>query len=207
MIHHRGQRLTRPIVERQAATVRRALPELAEQILAEPAWPALAATLNDATAAGHVDPAALLAQAARHRELGTATSLTEVLIWRLRRLPDLAVDRLPHDKTVAEFGLVPPHSRPGRHSQTPFQGAVDADPTASSASACSLGEHRSRSASAPTRPDAEKVDRITLSRSCSPAAPTPPPTGSGPLPRPPRPVRSYDPTSTPISRSWSRLRP
>ncbi|MEV7593017.1 hypothetical protein AB0O42_22395 [Streptomyces sp. NPDC089922] len=58
VIHHRGQRLTRPIVERQAATVRRALPELAEQILADPAWPALAATLNDATAAGHVDPAA-----------------------------------------------------------------------------------------------------------------------------------------------------
>ncbi|MFE8941677.1 relaxase/mobilization nuclease domain-containing protein [Streptomyces sp. NPDC007872] len=121
VIHHRGQRLTRPIVERQAATVRRALPELAEQILAEPAWPALAATLNDATAAGHVDPAALLAQAARHRELGTATSLTEVLIWRLRRLPDLAVDRLPHDKTVGGV-------RPGPATLTPRAAQSDSLP-------------------------------------------------------------------------------
>ncbi|MFB7452730.1 relaxase/mobilization nuclease domain-containing protein [Streptomyces sp. NPDC056194] len=96
VLHHRGRRLARPLLERQAAAVRQALPDLAKQILAEPAWPTLATTLNDATAAGH-DPAALLTQAARHRELDTAANLSEVLTWRLRRLPDLAVEKPPHD--------------------------------------------------------------------------------------------------------------
>ncbi|MFD8590587.1 relaxase/mobilization nuclease domain-containing protein [Streptomyces sp. NPDC059637] len=100
VIHHRGRRLARPLLERQAAVVRQALPDLAEQILAEPAWPTFATALNDATAAGHGDPAALLAQAARHRELDTAANLAEVLTWRLRRLPDLAVREPSHDRTA-----------------------------------------------------------------------------------------------------------
>lgn len=97
--HHQGRRLARPLQERQAAVVRHALPDLAERILAEPGWPALAATLNEATAVGH-DPTALLTQAARHRELDTAANLTEVLTWRLRRLPDLAIEKPLHDKTA-----------------------------------------------------------------------------------------------------------
>ncbi|MDV5146764.1 relaxase/mobilization nuclease domain-containing protein [Streptomyces sp. SBC-4] len=84
-LHHQGRRLAQWLLERQAASVRQALPGLAEQILTEPSWPALAATLNDATTAGH-DPAVLLTQAARHRELDTATNLSEVLTWRLNRL-------------------------------------------------------------------------------------------------------------------------
>ncbi|MGV9692349.1 relaxase/mobilization nuclease domain-containing protein [Streptomyces sp. NPDC003444] len=99
VLHHRGRRLARPLLERQAAAVRQALPDLAEQILAEPAWPALAVTLNEAATADH-DPAALLTQAARHRELDTAANLTEVLAWRLRGLADLADGESSHDRTA-----------------------------------------------------------------------------------------------------------
>ena len=77
VIHQRGLRLAVTVTQRQAAVVRQALPDLAEQILTEPGWPALAATLTDTTAAGH-DPTTLLTQAARHRELDTAGSLSDV---------------------------------------------------------------------------------------------------------------------------------
>ncbi|MBW1597941.1 relaxase/mobilization nuclease domain-containing protein [Streptomyces sp. JJ38] len=88
VIHRRGRRLALPRLQQQATVVRQVLPDLADQIVAETGWPALAATLTDTTAAGH-DPAALLAQATRHWELDTATSLSDVLTWRLRRLADL----------------------------------------------------------------------------------------------------------------------
>ncbi|MFJ3649046.1 relaxase/mobilization nuclease domain-containing protein [Streptomyces murinus] len=87
-IHRRGTELPEWIRRQQAATVRRALPEQAEQILAEPGWPALAATLAQAGTAGH-NPAALLTEATTRRELDTATSVSEVLTWRLHRLADL----------------------------------------------------------------------------------------------------------------------
>ncbi|MFD7494153.1 relaxase/mobilization nuclease domain-containing protein [Streptomyces sp. NPDC059832] len=111
VIHHRGRSLARPLLERQAAVVRQALPDLAERILAEPAWPALAATLDDATTAGH-GPAALLTQAARHRELDTAANLAEVLTWRLKRLPDVAVGEPSHDRTAGRV-------QPGPATPTP----------------------------------------------------------------------------------------
>lgn len=88
VIHQRGTQLPEWLRRQQAATVRRALPEQAEQILAEPGWPALAATLTQAGAAGH-NPAALLTEATATRELDTATSVSEVLTWRLHRLADL----------------------------------------------------------------------------------------------------------------------
>ncbi|WP_326742085.1 relaxase/mobilization nuclease domain-containing protein [Streptomyces sp. NBC_01768] len=88
VIHQRGRHLARFLQEQQATVARRALPDLAEQILGEPGWPALAATLAATKKAGH-DPAALLTQAARHRELDTATSYSEVLTWRLNRLAEL----------------------------------------------------------------------------------------------------------------------
>ncbi|MEU3220297.1 hypothetical protein [Streptomyces sp. NPDC006971] len=96
-LHHRGRHLAPWLLKQQAATVRQALPDLAEQILAEPDWPALAATLNDATAAGRA-PSALLTQAARHQELDTATSLSEVLAWRLNRLREPVVRKPPRNK-------------------------------------------------------------------------------------------------------------
>jgi hypothetical protein len=82
--------------------VRRALPDLAEQILAEPGWPALAATLAATKTAGH-DPAVLLTRAARHRELDSATRLSEVLTWRLTRLTDI-----PHHNPNTTTEPAPP---------------------------------------------------------------------------------------------------
>ncbi|MFD7629334.1 relaxase/mobilization nuclease domain-containing protein [Streptomyces sp. NPDC059851] len=85
VIHQRGLHLSVSQQRRQTDVLRQALPPaLAEQVLAEPGWPALAATLADARNAGH-DPAVLLAEAARRRELDTATSISDVLVWRLRR--------------------------------------------------------------------------------------------------------------------------
>ncbi|MDK1342022.1 relaxase/mobilization nuclease domain-containing protein [Streptomyces sp. 378] len=91
VLYQRGRRLSQPLRQRKAAHVRQAVPELAEQVLAEPGWHALAATLTDAETAGH-DPAALLAEAAGRRELQSAGSVSDVLAWRLRRMADLPAD-------------------------------------------------------------------------------------------------------------------
>ncbi|MGW1194475.1 relaxase/mobilization nuclease domain-containing protein [Streptomyces sp. NPDC002536] len=91
VLHQRGRHLAQSLQRRHAATVRTALPDLAEQVLAEPGWYALVATLADAEAAGH-DPTTLLAEAAARRELDTAESVSDVLVWRLRRMADLPAD-------------------------------------------------------------------------------------------------------------------
>lgn len=70
------------------ATLRTALPELADTVPAEPGWDALAATLADAERAGH-DPRNLLAEAAARQELDTAESISDALVWRLRCTADL----------------------------------------------------------------------------------------------------------------------
>ncbi|GAA2254544.1 relaxase/mobilization nuclease domain-containing protein [Streptomyces amakusaensis] len=91
VLHERGRHLALPVQRQQAAIVQAAVPELAGRVLGEAAWPALAATLADAQAAGH-DPARLLSEAAGRRELDTADSIAEVLVWRLRRMADLPAD-------------------------------------------------------------------------------------------------------------------
>ncbi|MFE0642209.1 relaxase/mobilization nuclease domain-containing protein [Streptomyces sp. NPDC058877] len=91
VLYQRGRRLNRPLLQRQTVVLREALPALAEQILAEPGWYALAATIADAEAAGH-DPAALLSNAVERRELDTAESVSDVLVWRMRRMADLPAD-------------------------------------------------------------------------------------------------------------------
>ncbi|MEU3934518.1 relaxase/mobilization nuclease domain-containing protein [Streptomyces sp. NPDC029044] len=91
VLYQRGRRLSRPMLQRQTVLLRQTLPELAEQILAEPGWYALAATITEAEAAGH-DPAALLSDVAARRELGTADAVSDVLVWRLRRTADLPAD-------------------------------------------------------------------------------------------------------------------
>ncbi|MFP8944394.1 relaxase/mobilization nuclease domain-containing protein [Streptomyces fenghuangensis] len=85
----RGQRLSLRARQRQADLLHEALPDLATRVQAEPGWPALAATLTHARKAGH-DPAALLTEAAAHRELHTARSLSDTLTWRLRHLTGMA---------------------------------------------------------------------------------------------------------------------
>jgi hypothetical protein len=114
-LYHRGRRLGRPLLQRQTAALRKTLPDLAEQILAEPGWYALAATLTDAENAGH-SPATLLAEAAGKRELESAGSVSDVLIWRLRRAADLPADTT--DMSLHENGAE--HST--RRAQRPAQG-------------------------------------------------------------------------------------
>ncbi|MDI3423385.1 relaxase/mobilization nuclease domain-containing protein [Streptomyces luteolus] len=101
VLYQRGRRLSRPMLQRQTALLREALPDLGEQILAEPGWYALAATVAEAEAAGH-DPAALLSDVAVRRELGTADSVSDVLVWRMRRAADLPADasHLPETSTA-----------------------------------------------------------------------------------------------------------
>ncbi|MDT0382582.1 mobilization protein [Streptomyces sp. DSM 42041] len=103
-LNRRGRDLDVFKRQRQAMVVRAAVPELAEQTIVEPGWYALAATLAEAEAAGH-DPTTLLTRAAEHRELDTAESVSEVLVWRLRRTAGLPAD--PTDMAHSE----PPTAR------------------------------------------------------------------------------------------------
>ncbi|CAM5549931.1 relaxase/mobilization nuclease domain-containing protein [Streptomyces narbonensis] len=91
LLHQRGSRLAPSWQRHHATAVRKALPELADRILAEPGWPALAATLDEARTAGR-NPAVLLSQAATRRELDTAERMSDVLVWRLRRMAGLPAD-------------------------------------------------------------------------------------------------------------------
>ncbi|MFF6996951.1 relaxase/mobilization nuclease domain-containing protein [Streptomyces sp. NPDC008313] len=119
VLYQRGRRLSRPMLQRPTVLLREALPELAEQILAEPGWYALAATIAEAEAAGH-DAALLLSDVAGRRELGTADSVSDVLVWRMRRTADLPADasHLPETSTAgrrsAMHGTNTRPSAPGR---------------------------------------------------------------------------------------------
>ncbi|MGP9017593.1 mobilization protein [Streptomyces sp. BR1] len=119
VLRHRGRRLSQPLQRRQAAHLRQAVPHLAEQILAEPGWHALAATLADVEAAGH-EPGALLAKAVARRELDTAESVSDVLVWRLRRLADLPADAsaMPEADTATPQSAGRP-KRPSTGRNTP----------------------------------------------------------------------------------------
>lgn len=88
VLRERGRRIAPSLRRHHATTVRAALPDLADTVLAEPGWDALAATLADAERAGH-NPRALLAEAVADRELDTADSVSDVLVWRLRRTAGL----------------------------------------------------------------------------------------------------------------------
>ncbi|MCZ4509774.1 mobilization protein [Streptomyces sp. ActVer] len=103
-------------VHRYALTLHEVLPHHAEQILTENAWPALTATLAAAEAAGH-NPATVLQQAAQHRPLDNAKSVSEVLVWRVQRLGDRhvsssrrwgALDRAPRVSSNARITAATP---------------------------------------------------------------------------------------------------
>ncbi|MFD5258753.1 relaxase/mobilization nuclease domain-containing protein [Streptomyces bobili] len=93
-LREHGRRLPEPVRERYAGTLENALPGQADGIRHEPGWDALAATLDQADRAGH-DPDALLQQAVEWRELETADSVTDVLVWRLRRMANLPATMTP----------------------------------------------------------------------------------------------------------------
>ncbi len=110
MLYQRGRHLNRSLLQRQTVMLREALPALAEQILAEPGWYALAATIADAEAAGH-DPAALLSDAVERRELDTAESVSDVLVWRMRRMADLPPTPRALPRTAQQVACPPPAMR------------------------------------------------------------------------------------------------
>ncbi|GAB1328243.1 relaxase/mobilization nuclease domain-containing protein [Streptomyces sennicomposti] len=72
-------------MERHAQWILAILPDNAQQVLDDPAWPALAAVLTEAENAGH-DPEQLLQHAARQRTLDDARSTARTLTWRVQRL-------------------------------------------------------------------------------------------------------------------------
>ncbi|WP_328548337.1 relaxase/mobilization nuclease domain-containing protein [Streptomyces platensis] len=80
-----GQRLPASARSHHAATIRAVLPHLADRLHVEPGRDALTAVLDQAERAGH-DTAALLTQAASSRELDSAESISDVLVWRLHHL-------------------------------------------------------------------------------------------------------------------------
>ncbi|MEV8016900.1 mobilization protein [Streptomyces sp. NPDC086554] len=82
------QRAPRPqTVQGFEAAVRQAVPDHADRILTDPAWPALATTLAMAESAGH-NAQRLLAEVAASRELDTAERPAEVLTWRITAQPN-----------------------------------------------------------------------------------------------------------------------
>jgi hypothetical protein len=74
-------------VRRFEQDLRAALPDHADRILTDPAWPALTTTLARAETAGH-NPRHLLAEVAAQRELDTAGQPAEVLNWRITVQPN-----------------------------------------------------------------------------------------------------------------------
>ncbi|UZI33948.1 relaxase/mobilization nuclease domain-containing protein [Streptomyces sp. VB1] len=86
--------------------VQEALPAHASAILADSAWPALRARLVEVEEAGE-DPGEVLAAVAARRELGSADSIAEVLVWRLygwQRQRGSSVDVPGSDTTAAPAG-------------------------------------------------------------------------------------------------------
>lgn len=74
-------------ISRFEQDLRAALPDQAERVLADPAWPALTTTLARAETAGHY-PRRLLAEVAALRELDTAERPAEVLNWHITVQPN-----------------------------------------------------------------------------------------------------------------------
>ncbi|WP_328337049.1 relaxase/mobilization nuclease domain-containing protein [Streptomyces violaceus] len=116
-----GQRLPEPVRERYVRTLETVLPEQADAVHREPGWDALAATLDQAERAGH-DPDALLQQAIEWRELDTADSVTDVLVWRLRRIGKLpATMGPPRARTNARAAQSHSHPSPPQALETPAE--------------------------------------------------------------------------------------
>lgn len=97
-----GQALT----QAYEPVIRAAIPHLAETVLGEAAWPALAATLRTAENNGY-DPARILAEVATIRGFGDAESTAEVLVWRLQRRLDRDARSTPSHVPVTAVGVAP----------------------------------------------------------------------------------------------------
>ncbi|MCN9244505.1 relaxase/mobilization nuclease domain-containing protein [Streptomyces sp. RY43-2] len=100
-----------------AHDVRAAIPDHADRILTDPAWPALATVLADAEAGGH-KPDQLLKEAAAQRELTTARQPARVLITRIQHtgrnpVPNPRAEAARRRSTMTSS----PHARQTRNPQ------------------------------------------------------------------------------------------
>ncbi|MGW3174352.1 relaxase/mobilization nuclease domain-containing protein [Streptomyces sp. NPDC001153] len=100
-------------IERHAQRVLVMLPDHAQQILDDPAWPALAAALTEAENAGH-DPEQLLQHTARQRALDDARSTASTLTWRIQRL---AARQAPSARARTAQADTSAPARPARREQ------------------------------------------------------------------------------------------
>ncbi|MGP9018643.1 relaxase/mobilization nuclease domain-containing protein [Streptomyces sp. BR1] len=101
------------------AAVRQAVPNHADRILTDPAWPALATTLARAQTAGH-NPRQLLARIAAERELDTAERPAEVLNWRITAQPNKRAQaaRTPSTRSTTTVTPAPQSARIAGASQS-----------------------------------------------------------------------------------------
>lgn len=104
--------------QRLAAAVRAALPDHADQVLAQPAWPALATALAQTESAG-TPPHQALTDLAAQRELHTATHPAEVLLWRLRSVITDPATRRAQAAHLRSTTLTRTTRTPGPTSTTP----------------------------------------------------------------------------------------
>ncbi|MEU6815850.1 relaxase/mobilization nuclease domain-containing protein [Streptomyces sp. NPDC046860] len=110
-----------------AHDVRTAIPDHADRILTDPAWPTLATVLADAEAGGH-KPHQLLKEAAAQRELTTAHQPARVLITRIQH-----TSRNPAPNPRAEAARLRTTTRAhaaglGTHATQPAAPPVTANP-------------------------------------------------------------------------------
>ncbi|WP_327660511.1 MULTISPECIES: relaxase/mobilization nuclease domain-containing protein [unclassified Streptomyces] len=107
-MHAHERRLSTPQRDRYARAIEDVVPERADSDHHGPGWDALVATLGEAEEAGY-HAEALLRQAVEWRELVTADSVPDVLVWRLRRIAHLpATPGLTPTATTHMTPLGPP---------------------------------------------------------------------------------------------------
>ncbi|MFE4855877.1 relaxase/mobilization nuclease domain-containing protein [Streptomyces sp. NPDC056670] len=114
-----AQRAPRPqTIQRFETAVREAMPDHADRILTDPAWPALATTLARAETAGHT-PRALLAEVAAGRELDTAERPAEVLNWRITTQPNKRARAARQPSIFLGAAAAPPTVQPSAPATNP----------------------------------------------------------------------------------------
>ncbi|MFD5446202.1 relaxase/mobilization nuclease domain-containing protein [Streptomyces tendae] len=80
--------------------LRAALPDHADRVLSDPAWPALTTTLARAETAGH-NPRRLLSEVGARRELDSAEHPAEVLNWRITAQPNRRAQAARRQSTMS----------------------------------------------------------------------------------------------------------
>ncbi|MEW1925891.1 mobilization protein [Streptomyces sp. NPDC088360] len=108
----------RQTIQRFETAVREAVPDHADRILTDLAWPALATTLARAETAGHT-PRVLLAEVAASRELDTAERPAEVLNWRLTTQPNKRARAARQPSPVLGAAAAPPAVQPSAPAVSP----------------------------------------------------------------------------------------